>query len=239
MGSPGAEGYSLAEAIGRRVEEVQSRIASACDRVGRDPAEVTLVAVTKTRTLPEVEAVLAAGVGDVGENYVQRAMERVESLGRDRCRWHLIGHLQSNKARHAVAFVDWLHTIDSEGIADEVGKRARRLEREIDCMVEVNVAGEDTKYGVGPDELRRVYEHAQAVQGIAMNGLMTIAPFVDDPEEVRSVFTRLREMRDALRDEGLPAEHLSMGMTGDYEVAVEEGSTMVRIGTALFGPRSE
>lgn len=237
MSSEGAEHEGTRLAIARRVRQVRQRIGEACARADRRPEEVTLIAVTKTRPLDDVKAVLAAGVQDIGENYVQPAMERVEAMGRERCRWHLIGHLQTNKARHAVAFVDWLHTIDSVAIANEVGRRALSQGRSVNCLVEVNVSGEGSKYGVAPEELEPLYEHAAQVRGLAVNGLMTVAPFTEDPEDVRGVFAQLREFRVRLRDAGYPAEHLSMGMTGDFEVAIEEGSTMVRIGTALFGPR--
>lgn len=214
------------------------RIGEACARAGRQASEVTLIAVTKARPLEDVQSVLAAGVRDIGENYVQRALDRVDSVGEGRCRWHLIGHLQRNKARQAVAFMDWLHTVDSEALADEVGRRATRAGRTIHCLVEVNVAGEASKEGVAPAGLERVYEHAAGVDGLAVDGLMTVAPFTSDPEDVRAVFSELRRLRDDLRTAGFSAEHLSMGMTGDFEVAVEEGSTMVRVGTALFGPRT-
>jgi len=238
MGSEGAGSGASAEAIGRRTRQVLERIGEACERSGRRASEVTLIAVTKTRPLEDVEGVLAAGVRDVAENYVQRALERVAEIGEGRCRWHLIGRLQRNKARHAVGFVDWLHALDSEALADEVGRRARAVDRTIQCLVEVNVAGEASKEGVAPPDLERLYAHAAAVEGLAVNGLMTVAPLVSDPEEARGVFAQLRQLRDDLRSAGYAAEHLSMGMTGDFEVAVEEGSTMVRIGTALFGPRS-
>lgn len=210
---------------------VRARIAAACECAGRDAARVTLVAVTKTHAASVVADAYAAGLQDFGENRVQEALPKIATLSAHgmRPRWHLIGHLQTNKVPAAIEAFDILHGIDSERLAEAISRRATRP---VTVLLEVNVAGEQAKHGVAPTDAPAIAARIDGMPNLRLAGLMTVAPRADDPEDVRPVFRRLRELRDAI---GL--RELSMGMTDDYEVAVEEGATMVRIGRALFGPR--
>jgi pyridoxal phosphate enzyme (YggS family) len=210
---------------------VRARIAAACERAGRDATDVGLIAVTKTHGVDEIAAAHAAGVRHFGENRVQEAHPKI-ALARERgidARWHLIGHLQTNKVKAALECFDILHSIDSDHLARAVSKRSSRP---IEVLIEVNVGGEATKGGVSPESAAKLAEEVAKLPNITVTGLMTVAPQADDPEDVRPVFRKLRELRDAI---GL--RELSMGMTDDFEVAIEEGSTFVRVGRALFGPR--
>lgn len=210
---------------------VRARIAGACERAGRDPARVTLVAVTKTHDAAVAVEAFTAGLRDFGENRVQEALPKIAALSASGMRpcWHLIGHLQTNKVPAAIEAFDILHGIDSERLAEAISRRATRL---VTVLLEVNVAGEQAKHGVAPVDATAIAARIGRMPNLRLVGLMTVAPQADDPEDVRPVFRQLRELRDAI---GLP--ELSMGMTDDFEVAVEEGATMVRIGRALFGPR--
>jgi pyridoxal phosphate enzyme (YggS family) len=219
------------EEIAARLAHVRSRIASACERAERDPAGVTLVAVTKTHAPALIVEAYAAGQRDFGENRVQEAGRKIDELRASGIApvWHLLGHLQSNKVGAALRLFDILHGVDSARIAAAINARSQRPVR---VFLEVNVAGEATKQGVRPDEAPGVAEAIGRLPNVELIGLMTVAPMVDDPEDVRPVFRTLRELRDAI---GL--RELSMGMTDDFEVAIEEGATFVRVGRAIFGPR--
>ncbi len=219
--------------ITERIAGVRARIDAACDRGGRPRADVTLIAVSKTHPASLISAAYAAGVRHFGENRVQEALPKIESLRAAGVtpRWHLIGHLQTNKIRAAIEGFDILHSIDSERLAQAISKRA---ERPVSVLIEVNIAGEASKYGVAPEDVQKLAQSIGRLANINLRGLMTVAPQVDNSEDVRPVFRRLRELRDEI---GLP--ELSMGMTDDFEVAVEEGSTLVRVGRALFGARAE
>lgn len=221
----------MSAGIAARVEAVRARIAAACERSGRDPSAVTLVAVSKTHGLDAIADAWAAGIADVGENRVQEAAAKVPALAARGIApsWHLIGHLQTNKVRAALGLFDILHSVDSERLARAIDAAAGGPRR---ALIEVNVAGEASKHGVPPGEAAALAERIANLRNIELMGLMTVAPQADDPEDVRPVFRALRELGRAI---GLPA--LSMGMTGDYEVAVEEGSTLVRVGRAIFGHR--
>ncbi len=219
---------------------VTERVEAAAKRAGRDPDAVTLVVVTKTRSLAEVEAVVEAGARDLGENYVQELVDKAEQFGDAPIRWHAIGHLQRNKVRHVAPVVALLHSLDSMKLAREVDKRAQAAGREIDALLQVNVAGEDTKFGVDAEGALELAPQVAELEHVRLVGLMTMPPFVDDAEDNRPHFARLRELAEELIQRGVPADcmgQLSMGMTMDYEVAVEEGATLVRVGTAIFGPR--
>jgi len=217
--------------VDRNVRDVRRRIAAACDRAGRSPDEVTLVAVTKNVAVPSIEAAYNAGVRHFGENRVQEAVPKVERFARLRpaITWHMVGHLQTNKAKTAVDVFDIIHSVDSVRLAEALSRRSRR---KLPVLIEVNIAGEASKGGFSPSATAGAVQAIARLRNIEVGGLMTVAPWVDDPAEVRPVFRRLRQLRDAL---GL--SHLSMGMTDDFEVAVEEGATMVRIGRAIFGER--
>lgn len=213
------------------LERVREAIAGACRRAGRSPAEVELIAVSKTVDVERIRQAVAAGVPALGENRVQEAREKIEVLGKP-VPWHLIGSLQTNKAREAVHLFEWIHSVDRPELARELDRRARATGRPVNVLVQVNVGEEPQKGGVLPGQLPGLLEEVAAHSGLRLEGLMAIPPLADDPEETRPYFRRLRALRDAT---GL--RHLSMGMSADYEVAIEEGATMVRVGTAVFGPR--
>jgi pyridoxal phosphate enzyme (YggS family) len=219
--------------IADNLRSVRERAAAACERAGRSPDEVTIVGVSKTFPAALVVEACRAGLTDTGENRVQEAAAKipaVEALGSSP-RWHLVGHLQTNKVKTALGLFDIIHSVDSVRLAELISRQAANLAvRPI--LLEVNVAGEASKFGLRPEETGRALEGIARLPGLAVQGLMTVAPMVDDPEEVRPVFRELRRLRDAL---GL--RDLSMGMTDDFEVAIEEGATIVRIGRAIFGAR--
>ena len=217
--------------IAVRLGAVRARIEAACARSGRDPASVTLIGVTKTHPAAAIAEAVSAGLRDCGENRVQEAAPKIAAL-RERevvPRWHLVGHLQTNKVNAALGLFDILHSIESERLAAAISARAGRP---VGVLIEVNVAAEESKHGIATEEAGALASRIGALPGLELLGLMTVAPQATDPEAVRPVFRRLRELRDAL---GL--RELSMGMTDDFEVAVEEGSTLVRVGRAIFGPR--
>jgi hypothetical protein len=217
--------------IERNFREVERRIAQAAQRVGRSPAEVIIVAVTKEVAPQAIEAALEAGIMHIGENKVQEAREKIARLSNlQPCpTWHLVGHLQTNKVKTAVEIFDIIHSIDSLRLAQAI---SHRVQSTFPVLLQVNVSEEKTKSGFSVAELPRAAEEVARLPRLEVKGLMTIAPLVSDPEEVRPIFRRLRQLRDSL---GL--EHLSMGMSDDFEVAVEEGATMVRIGRVIFGER--
>jgi len=217
--------------IERNLREVERRIAQAAHRVGRSPSEVTIVAVTKGVAPEAIEAAVNAGIKHIGENRVQEAKAKVALLSTLELRptWHMVGHLQTNKVKTAVEIFDIIHSIDSLRLAQLVSQRAGKT---LPVLLQVNISGEEPKSGFSVAELPKALEEVARLPQLEVKGLMTIAPLVEDAEEVRPIFRRLRQLRDSL---GL--EHLSMGMSDDFEVAVEEGATMVRIGRAIFGKR--
>ena len=225
--------------IATRFEVVRENVAAACERAGRDPAEVTIVGVTKTHPVETVEEALAAGVVDLGENRAQELVPKAEQaagMGLEP-RWHFIGGLQRNKVRQVLPHIAVLHSLDSLRLATEIERRieqgrAPQLDGPLPCYLEVNVGGEASKEGVEPGEVGDLLRGVAEMQHIEVAGLMTVAPQVSDPELVRPVFRELRELAEA---HGLAG--LSMGMTDDYEVAIEEGATVVRLGRVIFGPR--
>jgi pyridoxal phosphate enzyme (YggS family) len=215
--------------VAQRLALVQERVARAAERAGRSPAEVTIVAVSKLFPTQAIEEAAAAGIAHIGENRVQEAAAKVSSLRHLPVTWHMIGHLQTNKAKTALELFDIIQSVDSLRLAEALSRRA---DRPIPVLLEVNVAGEASKFGLSPQEVLQTAEAVARLPHLDMRGLMTMAPLVSDPEEVRPVFRELRRLRDAL---GLA--ELSMGMTDDFEVAIEEGATLVRIGRAIFGER--
>jgi pyridoxal phosphate enzyme (YggS family) len=221
-----------------RLDDVRERIARAAARSGRTPDAVTLVGVVKTVPPDVVRIGLEAGLTDLGENRVQEAEEKIAAIGRSRSRWHLIGHLQRNKAGRAVDLFDRVHSVDSEALADALSRFAARAGRKLPVLVEVNVSGEATKFGVPPGDVERLAAHVLGSPGLALDGLMTVGPRVSRGDDARPGFARLRALRDAAeRALGARLPELSMGMSADFEAAVEEGSTFVRVGTAVFGSR--
>ena len=224
-----------------RFANVRNRIDATAERCGRSPEEITMIAVSKTHPVETLKAALEIGATDLGENRVQEAEPKILELGRNAARWHLIGHLQANKARRAVKLFDLIHSVD----AVELVRRLERLcveegRAELPVLIQVDLAGEETKSGVAESELTNLVAAMGSCEHLQLRGLMVLPPFFEDPERVRSYFKRLRELRDAMQAQGhFGAERgeLSMGMTNDFEVAIEEGATMLRIGTALFGER--
>ena len=223
--------------VAARVAEVRERVERARERAGRS-GEVTLVAVTKTHPADAVRAVLAAGVADVGENRVQELEEKVGEVGRDAIGWHLIGHLQRNKAGKALPLFDLIHSLDSLRLAEALSAEAVKRGAEVRALVQVNASGEETKGGFEPPELVDALGRIAELPGMRVEGLMTMAPFTDDEAAVRAAFRRTRELLDdAARQLSGIGRQLSMGMSNDFEIAVEEGSTLVRVGSVLFGER--
>jgi pyridoxal phosphate enzyme (YggS family) len=216
------------------VAAVEERIQKACERSGRKRDEVRLIAVTKTHPVETIRQAYDLGIRDFGENRVQELLKKAEYFREDNdIRWHLIGHLQSNKAKYIAPLIHCVHSIDSIETAKELSKRAAQSGRSIDILLEVNVAGEESKEGIAQQEAEKLLKQiSKEATSVFVTGLMTVAPYLSDPEDVRPYFRELRMLRD---QHGL--KDLSMGMTNDFEVAIEEGSTMIRIGSALFGER--
>lgn len=220
--------------ISENLRIIEDRIDKAAEQSGRRREDITLVTVTKTRGVEQVREAIACGATDLGENYVQEAQDKFAAIG-DPVRWHMIGHLQRNKARHAVEFFSLIQSVDSVELAAEIGRRAQGIGKRLDVLVEVKISGEATKFGVDPHATLDLVSNIAQVSGIRVCGLMGMAPFAEDPQNTRPFFGNLKKLWDKL-----PVEqrlYLSMGMTSDFEVAIEEGSNMVRIGTAIFGPR--
>lgn len=225
--------------IMRNVGSIRERVANAARKAGRNPDEVSIIAVTKTRTLAEIRAVMEAGLTHLGENRVQELLPKWEALGEGPT-WHLVGSLQTNKVKQAVSAAHLIHSLDRESLALALAKEGVRLGRPIQALVQVNVSGEDSKHGISPDQLPTFVQQVNRLESVQIAGLMTMAPFVEDPELTRPIFRRLRHLASDLEKMQLPRVEmrwLSMGMSGDFEVAIEEGANLVRIGTALFGDR--
>jgi len=216
---------------------VQARIAAALQRAGRAPDAVTLIAVTKTHPPETVLAAIAAGLTQIGENKVQEARAKQAETGQ-RGEWHLIGHLQSNKVKYVPAIFDWVHSLDSLEIATALDERAREEGKKLKVLLQVNPSGEITKFGVPPEKAAALAEAINALPSLELRGLMMLAPYYEEVERTRPHFAALRETRDRLEKEtGLILPELSMGMSSDFEIAIEEGSTFLRLGTILFGQR--
>jgi PLP dependent protein len=224
--------------LATNVANVRARIAAAADRSGRRGDDVLLVAVSKTVDAARVREAVALGLRTFGENRVQEAREKIPAV--PGASWHLIGSLQRNKAKEAVRLFDVIESVDSEALAEELSRRAGQEERAVDVFVQVNVAREPQKHGVPPEETAAVVRRTAALPGLKLRGLMTIAPAVSDPDEARPVFRALRKLRDEIQSStGIALPDLSMGMSHDFEVAVEEGATLARVGRAIFGDRSQ
>lgn len=227
------------EQLAENIAQVRAHIAAAAEKVGRNPAEITLVAVSKTKPLALVEMAYTLGVGDFGENRVQEALPKIAHFHPQQVRWHLIGHLQSNKASKVVAPFACIHSVDSLHLAQTLSRHAVEQGKKLSILLQVNVSGETSKEGMMLEEAPALARQIATLPSLHIEGLMTIAPLVSDPEEVRPVFRELRRLRERLRSEVSASNwtHLSMGMTDDYAVAIEEGATIVRVGRAIFGQR--
>ena len=225
----------MPDSLGARLEAVRQTIARSAERAGRDPSEVVLVTVTKGFPVARIREALAAGLRVLGENRVQEALPKIDEIGPANIEWHLIGHLQTNKVKFIEDRFRMVQSLDSVGLAAAL---ERRIHSPLDVLIEVNVAQEPQKTGVSPVELPVVAAAVNASARLRLRGLMTVAPMVDDPETIRPVFRQLRALRDKTSQQlGVALPVLSMGMTDDYAIAVEEGATMLRLGRALFGPR--
>lgn len=222
--------------VGDNVREVAERISRAAARAGRRVEDIKLVAITKTVDIGMIREAIEAGVRVFGENYLQEARGKIAAIGHG-VEWHMTGHLQRNKARDAVNLFDMVQTIDSLELAQELDKRSKSAGKVISGLIEINIGGEGSKSGIGEDELIPLLDSIKVLNNLTIQGLMTIPPYFDDIEKVWPYFKKLRDLRDAANNEGYSLKELSMGMSHDFEIAVEEGATMVRIGTAIFGER--
>ena len=221
------------------LKKVQTNIKSACERAGRKPEEVTLVAVSKMKPLSDIEELLETGQMEYGENYVQELCEKYENISKP-VHWHMIGHLQTNKVKYIIDKVDLIHSVDSVRLAETIDKEAEKHNVTANILIEVNVAKEESKFGLMPEEVPAFVEQISKFSHIRVKGLMTIAPFVENPEDNRPVFAHLRKLSVDIAKkniDNITMSILSMGMTNDYQVAIEEGATMVRVGTGIFGAR--
>ncbi len=222
--------------IADNLKDVTQRIARSCEKSGRPSGDVKLLCVTKEAGMNEIEEVLSLGIKDIGENRVQDALFKYKAIG-NRANWHLIGHLQTNKAKGAVKIFSLIHSVDSVHLAKEIDKEAEKINKVQDILVQVNVLGEKSKFGFAPYEVAEFFKKVSLYPNISILGLMTIAPEVDDPQNARPYFRKLRELRDELNpipNTQYPIRILSMGMSNDFEVAIEEGTNIVRVGRAIF-----
>ena len=226
---------------------VMERIEKAIRKAGRDPNTIKLVAVSKTIEVAQIKEAIEAGVSILGENYIQEAQKKIEEVGRPACTgrfgegrpvsWHFIGHLQSNKAKYAIRLFDMIHSLDSIPLAEELNRRAEQADQVINVMIEVNLSKEATKFGTDEERVLNLGKRIQSLQHLSLEGLMTMPPYFDSPEMSRPYYIALRELKERLAKEGILMKELSMGMSNDFEIAIEEGATYVRVGTAIFGPR--
>lgn len=238
LGIPARAKYIHLLMLTERIRHIEERIQHACVRSGRSREEVALVAVTKTQDAGRINEALAAGLSDIGENRVQEYLSKRDALLPHR--FHMIGHLQRNKVRQIIEHVDLIHSVDSMTLAEEIERLAATSDREVDVLLEVNSSGEESKYGVAPTEVAALAEALLRLSHVRLRGLMTVAAYVEDAETLRPAFRRMRELRDQLagRHPDAGIRELSMGMTNDFEIAIEEGATLIRLGSAIFGPRA-
>lgn len=225
--------------ISECVEKVKERIANAAKRAGRNPADIVLVAVTKGVETERIKEAIASGVRILGESRVQEARPKMDALGKE-VSWHFIGHLQRNKVKYIVEEVDLIHSVDSIELSEEISYRAQKRGIIQNILLEINISGEKGKFGIPPGEVIHMTKTIARLRNISLKGLMTVPPFSENPEDSRPHFRRLRELRDEIIALGIPPpdfKELSMGMSGDFEIGIEEGATLVRIGTAIFGKR--
>ena len=229
------------EALKIRLSNVKERIKKAAVDCGREPDSIRLVAVSKTIQEEKVRAAIKAGVEILGENHIQEARNKINTLSSYPVSWHFIGHLQSNKAKYAVKLFDMIHTVDSLKLAKELNKQAKKINKIQQILIQVNISKESTKSGVYEKDAQKLIKEISLFKNLSIKGLMTMPPFFNNPEIVRPYFSDLRNLRDNIRDKAIKnvnMQELSMGMTGDFEVAIKEGATLVRIGTAIFGERN-
>lgn len=226
--------------VAKNFKQIKQSIIAAAKRVGRNPGDVRLVAVTKEISTATVSEGIRSGAKIFGENKVQEARAKIENLGRDGIEWHFIGHLQKNKVKFVFDLFDLIHSVDSLPLAEEIHEKAELLGLCMPILLQVNISGEKSKFGINPKSLMEVISKITSLRGLKIKGLMTIPPYESNPEKSRPHYVRLRGLRDVCSRSagpGVSLDELSMGMSNDYEVAIEEGATLVRVGTALFGPR--
>jgi pyridoxal phosphate enzyme (YggS family) len=234
-------------AIKENLLRVMERIEGSARKAGRDPNDIKLVAVSKTVETARIKEAIEAGVSILGENYVQEAQKKIEEIGRPACTerlgegrpvsWHFIGHLQTNKAKYAIHLFDMIHSLDSLPLAKELNRRAEQAGRVIKVMIEVNLSKEETKFGADEEMVLNLAKRIQSLTYLSLEGLMTMPPYFEFPEMSRPYYIALRELKMRMVQEGIPMKELSMGMSNDFGIAIEEGATFVRVGTAIFGPR--
>lgn len=227
------------EIIERNISNVLENIKKTCEAIDKNPEEITLIAVTKTIEPKRMDVALKTGINNIGENKVQEIMEKYDKINYDP-KWHLIGHLQRNKVKYIIDKVDLIHSLDSLRLAKEIDKRAKKVNRIMNLLIQVNISNDDAKFGISHDEIDGFIKEVSMLENIKIEGLMTIVPYVDDTEKVRPYFRKMKEIFDDLKTcsyDNVSMEYLSMGMTNDYLVAIEEGANMVRVGTGIFGER--
>jgi len=226
--------------IRHNLEHVRERIADAASRAGRDYEDVTLIAISKTFTADIIEEVIANGVTDIGENKIQEAESKYATIG-NKCNWHFVGHLQTNKVKKALPIFHLIHSLDRISLAESLQKRVQIVNKTVDVLVQVNTSGESSKFGISPEHVLAFIENMKKYQNIRIKGLMTIGSFLSDPDGVRPEFVKLADLKKKIEDkiyDHVEMQYLSMGMTSDFEVAIEEGANLVRLGTAIFGKRT-
>ena len=227
------------EYIAENINDIRAKINAACERAGRNPEEVLLLAVSKTVDVPRIKKAVECGLDRLGENRVQEVMEKYEPMGPD-VRWHIIGHLQTNKVKYIIDKAELIHSVESLKLAEEIDKQAKKHDRVMDILVEINMAKEESKFGILPEDAPAFVEELSKLDNIRVRGLMTVAPFVENGEENRVYFRNMKQLLvdiNAKKINNINMDVLSMGMTGDFVTAVEEGATIVRVGTGIFGAR--
>lgn len=233
----------MAEDICQNLTNLKTRISKACETAGRDPEEITLVAVSKMKPVEDIKEAFGCGQIHFGENRAKELQDKMETYQEEKIQWHMVGNLQTNKIKYIVERVNWIHSIEKTKYLREIEKRASRIDRVVNTLIQINISGEEQKSGCEPDELEEILTYARGFDHVRVRGLMGMATFVDleDVKEVRPEFQLLRELRDKHREfesENVSLNELSMGMTNDLEIAIEEGSTMIRVGRAIFGERN-
>ncbi|MCG8618766.1 MAG: YggS family pyridoxal phosphate-dependent enzyme [Desulfobacterales bacterium] len=226
--------------IKNNIDRIRTNIRTSAENCGRNADDIRLIAVSKRKPAGLIRDAIEAGHQDFGENYIQEAMEKIDDIGREAACWHFIGHLQSNKAKFAVKYFDLIHTVDKIKLAKEINKQAAKIGKVQQVLLQINIAREDTKSGADAKEVLELARGISEFDNLSLQGLMCMPPFFDDPEEARPYFRAVRIIKDEITDlnlNGVEMTHLSMGMSNDFAVAIEEGATLVRVGTAIFGRR--
>ncbi len=226
--------------IKENLTAIRRNIIDTANNCGRNPEDIQLIGVSKKKPVQVMKQAIDAGLTILGENYIQEAMEKIDTIGREAAVWHFIGHLQSNKAKFAVQYFDLIHTVDTYKLAKEIDKQAKKLQKCQDILLQINIAMEDTKSGARKDEAVDLAQKIMACENLSLQGLMCMPPYFDDPEDARIYFKKLVQIRDDILAAGVSTgamAQLSMGMSNDFAVAIQEGATMVRVGTAIFGSR--